>query len=97
MAFFGLSDINFNPDTKRTFGPLSALENTPYKQTSLKYPTDVGNYDKGHYMVFFVREQKETRFSAAQRGGSTYDTETEKAIQQQLATGISVSNKTSTS
>jgi hypothetical protein len=97
MAFFGLSDINFNPDTKRTFGPLSALENTPYKQTSLKYPTDVGSYDKGHYMVFFVREQKETRFSASGRGGGTFDAGTEKAIQEQLATGISVSNKTSTS
>jgi hypothetical protein len=28
--------------------------------STLRYPLDVGNYDKGHYMVFYIREQKKT-------------------------------------
>lgn len=96
MAFFGLSDINFNPDTKRTFGPLSALEGTDYKQSTLKYPIDAGNYDKGHYMIFFVREQKKTNFSASSRGGTYFTEQTEKGVQDLLNKGQSVSADVST-
>ena len=51
MAFFGLTDIKFNQIDPRTFGPLAALEGSPFEKTTLKYPLDIGSPDKGHYMV----------------------------------------------
>jgi hypothetical protein len=99
MAFFGLSDIRFNYDETRTFGPLSVLDAVGggFKQNALKYPLDVGSADKGHYMIFFVRQQKETQFSASYRGGQVFDSNAEKAIQAQLSKGVSVSNSVSRS
>jgi hypothetical protein len=99
MAFFGLSDIRFNYEDRREFGPLSALDAVGggFKQNSLKYPLDVGSADKGHYMIFFVREQKETQFSASYRGAQVFDSNSEKAIQEQLGRGVSVSDRISRS
>jgi hypothetical protein len=99
MAFFGLSDVRFEYEDTREFGPLSALEAVGgnFKQNSLKYPLDVGSADKGHYMIFFVREQKETQFSASYRSGQVFDSNSEKAIQEQLSRGVSVSNRISKS
>jgi hypothetical protein len=56
MAFFGLTDVKFNQESPRN-GPLSALEGSEFQQKTLKYPQDVGSVNKGHYMIFFVREQ----------------------------------------
>jgi hypothetical protein len=80
MAFFGLTDIKFNNISTR--GPLNALDSNPYLQNSiLRYPIDVGSApDKGHYMIFFVREQVNTRFSAGLRGGQTFDRQQESEI-----------------
>ena len=97
MAFFGLSDIRFNYEESRTFGPLSALDSAGggFKQNALKYPLDVGSASKGHYMIFFVRQQKETQFSSSYRGGQTFDSNSEQAIQQRLSKGVSVANEVS--
>ena len=62
MAFFGLSDISFNKGTASRKGPLGPLVSSQYEGSTLRYPLDVGNFDKGHYVVFFVREQKESSF-----------------------------------
>jgi hypothetical protein len=99
MAFFGLSDIRFNHEDKRTFGALSALDavDSKFKQNSLKYPLDVGSADKGHYMIFFVRQQKNTQFSVEYRGGQVFDKATEDNIQSQLSKGVSVANRVSSS
>lgn len=70
MAFFGLSDISFNKGAVDRRGPLGALVSSPFEQTTLRYPIDVGNYDKGHYMVFYIRQQKKTQF-----GGKTLEDE----------------------
>jgi hypothetical protein len=71
MAFFGLTDIKFNDIQQRTSGPLGALDSSPFINNALRYPIDVGtSVDKGHYMIFFVREQINTNFSAESRGGS---------------------------
>jgi hypothetical protein len=80
MAFFGLTDIKFNQIDPRAFGPLAALEGSPFEKTTLKYPLDIGSPDKGHYMVFFVREQKNTSYGSETRGGRTFAKEEEKAI-----------------
>ena len=64
MSFFGLGDITFDKDYSRDFGPLSALEGTQYEKNTYRYPEDAGNFDKGHYMVFFVRTQKQSTTTA---------------------------------
>ena len=90
MAFFGLSDIRFNDIEPRKFGAdgLAALERTPFEKTTLKYPLTVGSADKGHYMVFFVREQKNTNFKVNDRpGGQSWDAQQEIDIQKQLSEG----------
>jgi len=65
MAFFGLSDISFskgsNTDRK---GPLAKLTSTPFERNTLRYPLDIGNYDKGHYVIFYIREQEKTGFTS---------------------------------
>jgi hypothetical protein len=80
MAFFGLTDIKFNQIESRNFGPLAALEGSPFEKTTLKYPLDVGSADKGHYMVFFVREQKNTAYGASLRGAQTFSKEQEQGV-----------------
>jgi len=65
MSLFGFGNIQFNKNNERnskTQGPLRALEGSQFQQTTLRYPSDVGNYDKAHYMVFYVRQQNDTAF-----------------------------------
>ena len=64
MSLFGLADIKFNKqDTPK--GPLKALEGSAFTNTTLRYPSDIGSYDNGHYMVFYIREQENTSFGSA--------------------------------
>ena len=61
MSLFGFGNIEFGPDGREGFGPLSALENNPeFQRENFRYPLDVGAFDKGHYMMFYIREQKKT-------------------------------------
>jgi hypothetical protein len=65
MSLFGFGNITFNKNndrTAKTQGPLKALEGSEFSLTTLRYPSDVGNYDKAHYMVFYVRQQNDTAF-----------------------------------
>lgn len=82
MPLFGFGDIQFNKGETARKGPLADLVDNKFKTTLLKYPLDVGSADKGHYMVFYIRQQKNTAFetttvtenemaSAANRAQST--------------------------
>jgi hypothetical protein len=62
MPLFGFGDIQFNKGSVTRKGPLGDLVDNRFKQTTLRYPTDVGNYDKAHYMVFYIRQQNNTQF-----------------------------------
>jgi len=65
MSLFGFGNIVFNKDNERNAkaqGPLRALEGSEFEQTTLRYPSDVGGYDKAHYMVFYVRQQNDTAY-----------------------------------
>lgn len=62
MSLFGFADIKFNK-TGTVGGPLRALQGTDFDTRSLRYPADIGNYDKGHYMVFYIREQKKSKYA----------------------------------
>ena len=65
MSFFGLGDIKFNKQRDKGFGPLSALdEQQEYKYNTFRYPLDVGNYDKGHYMIIYILAQDATKSTA---------------------------------
>ena len=69
MALFSLTDINFNPGTNRT-----NLFKSNFDQDNLRYPSDLGDVGKGHYMVFYVNVQKRTQFknfTASSRTPST--------------------------
>ncbi len=61
MALFGLGDIKFDKGPVRS-GPLAPLTQSKYEKTNFRYPLDIGNADKGHYMVLYIKKQKETRF-----------------------------------
>ena len=68
MAFFGLSDITISQQENRA-GPLAPLFEGKKGGTSntFRYPLDVGNYDKGHYMIFHIFQQKNSQFQGVQR------------------------------
>lgn len=61
MGIFNFSDIRFK---RGDDGPLSKLEKTQFNTSTYRYPIDVANYDKGHYMVFYIREQEKTNYAS---------------------------------
>lgn len=66
MALFKLTDITFKKDAQ---GPLTKLENAEglgVDSNILKYPSDLGSYDKGHYMIIFINEQINSQASSVQ-------------------------------
>jgi hypothetical protein len=62
MPLFGFGDIQFNKGSVTRKGPLGSLVDNRFQTTTLRYPIDVGNYDKAHYMVFYIRQQSNTKF-----------------------------------
>jgi hypothetical protein len=62
MAFFSFTDIKFRNEV-RNFSPQSLTGNSRYETNILRYPIDVGNTDKGHYMVIHVNEQIKSAFA----------------------------------
>ena len=58
MALFGFLDITFSKGASERTGPLAALVSNEFKTTTLRYPLDVGNTDKAHYIVIYIRRQK---------------------------------------
>jgi len=81
MALYGFSDILFNKNPSNfNKGPLAGLQgDSIFKSRSYRYPLDIGNADKGHYMVIYIRQQNNSAFSSKtvsddsinERGGST--------------------------
>ena len=66
MALFGFSDILFNKNPSNfNKGPLAGLQgDSKFKSRSYRYPLDIGNADKGHYMVIYIRQQNNSAFSS---------------------------------
>jgi len=62
MALFGFGDIKFDKGSSSARGPLAPLVGNEFERTTLRYPLDVGNYDKGHYVVFYIKQQKSTSY-----------------------------------
>jgi len=62
MALFGFSDISFNKNER---GPLSSLYKNEFSANTYRYPLDIGSADKGHYMMIYIRQQKDSAFKSA--------------------------------
>ena len=83
MATIAINDVTFTEPNKR--GVFEVLDSSTNDFKLYRYPEDLGAADKGHYMIFFIREQKDTNFSAKNRDAQTFsDKET---ISQKLAQG----------
>jgi hypothetical protein len=67
MAFFGLSDITIAKEDNRR-GPLAPLFQGTTSNT-FRYPLDIGNYDKAHYMVVNVFKQNNSQYQGVQQSG----------------------------
>lgn len=65
MALFNLlgGGIDFKNDIRS--GTSRLLEENQYNQNLLRYPSDLGSADKGHYMVININEQIETSFPSS--------------------------------
>lgn len=68
MAFFGLTDISIRTDKERS-GPLAPLFEGVSKKNLFRYPIDIGNYDKAHYMVIHIFKQKNSKLGGVQAKG----------------------------
>jgi hypothetical protein len=63
MALFSFADINFKPLNRR--GPGASGDLLRGKRYDiLRYPSDLGTYDKGHYLVIHINEQVNTLFES---------------------------------
>lgn len=63
MSLFGFGDIPFDKSSSGERGPLAKLNSSEFERNTYRYPIDLGNYDKAHYVVFYVRMQDTTRYS----------------------------------
>ena len=63
MALFGFGDISFSKGLSGRRGPLASLEQSDYSVSTLRYPLDIGNADKGHYMIFYIKKQEASQAS----------------------------------
>jgi len=87
MSLFGFGNIVFDKSNgDRTKGPLAALEKNQFEKTRLRYPSDLGQTDKAHYLVFYIREQTRTKFGSG-AGGAANKNALEDATKSQVAAG----------
>jgi hypothetical protein len=73
MSLFGFSDISFDKNVVSKVGPLGKLVGSEFEKNTYRYPLDIGNADKGHYLMIYIRQQdrssfKTTPFSAGNAG-----------------------------
>lgn len=93
MALFKLTDITFNKESR---GPLNALETSEglgLDTNILKYPSDLGAVDKGHYMIIYINEQVNTKWSdAAGRGFDDSNTPTIERARAAISQAVGPTN-----
>jgi hypothetical protein len=69
MALFTLTDISFSKNSNVRKGRAStSLVGGGYENNIFRYPEDIGNYDKGHYMVIHINEQVRTQYAGQTTG-----------------------------
>lgn len=88
MALFNLTGISLNKNKQERTGSAGPLVGGKYENNIYRYPLDVGNYDKGHYVVIHVNEQVHTQY----RGDATGDDPTVFANMKRNGTPSTSSN-----
>ena len=87
MSLFGFGNIVFDKSNgDRTKGPLAALEKNQFEKTRLRYPIDLGQTDKAHYLVFYIRKQNKTSIGS-DTGATASKNALESATKDQIAAG----------
>jgi hypothetical protein len=71
MSIFGFGEIKFGGSDNS--GPLNALNDNQFRRTTLRYPLDIGAQDKAHYIVIYIRQQKNTSFGTSTVEDSAFD------------------------
>lgn len=64
MALFSISDLRFTTAAKRV-GLNGRLAGSGYDSNIFRYPIDIGDVDKAHYMVFHINVQQKTEFQTS--------------------------------
>lgn len=91
MSIFKLTDITFDRTPfRRGSSAKNNLVGGQYNSNTLKYPIDLGSYDKGHYMVIHVNEQIKTSYT----GPASSDVPTIFSNRQNLTNSIGTSFNT---
>lgn len=62
MALFSFSDISFSSTARTINSSNNLLADNRYAYNILRYPIDLGEADKGHYMVIHINQQRRTQF-----------------------------------
>ncbi|MCK9369126.1 hypothetical protein M0R04_04160 [Candidatus Dojkabacteria bacterium] len=60
MSFFGFGEISFDKGAV-TNSPLGSLFTNQFSTSTLRYPSDLCSADKNHYMVIYIRQQRNTQ------------------------------------
>jgi hypothetical protein len=66
MSIFTILDVISNSSPRNRLGGPGSLAGSQYNSNTYRFPLDIGNYDKGHYILFHVNEQTKTQFSNPQ-------------------------------
>ena len=69
MALFTLTDIKFKVPSGGTGA--KSLAGNAYDTNIFRYPLDIGNYDKGHYVIIHINEQVHTQYKGTPTGDET--------------------------
>jgi len=64
MALFSFGDIKFLNKSNAQSAASRLTEDSAYQTNIFRYPIDIGESDKGHYMVIHINEQEKTTFPA---------------------------------
>ena len=62
MSLSSILDSLAKVASKRTGGPDSLTGSSQYERNTFRYPSDIGAYDKGHYILFHVNVQDTSQF-----------------------------------
>jgi hypothetical protein len=66
MALFSFADIKFTPTNRKDSARNNLTPNSQYRSKISRYPIDIGDTNKGHYMVIHINEQLKTQFKGSE-------------------------------
>lgn len=63
MALFNLTDISYRKENRGRVDSISTLP-SEYQTNLLRYPIDIGNTDKAHFMMIHINVQEKTAYAS---------------------------------